>query len=141
MIELPTGKMSPTELNAILNKLPVDITFVDAKDEVRYFSETENPIFVRTVAAIGTNVRNCHPPKSLHLVEQILKDFKAGKRDTAEFWIQFGPRYVYIRYFPVRDNSGNYLGTIEVTQDVSGIQKLEGERRLLSEEDNTSAQY
>lgn len=134
MIELPTGKLSPTELNAILNQLPVDITFVDAKDEVRYFSETENPVFVRTVAAIGTNVKNCHPPKSLHLVQQILADFRAKKRSSADFWIHLGPRFVHIRYFPVRDDSGNYLGTMEVTQDITEVHKLEGERRLLSEE-------
>ncbi len=134
MISLPSGKLSVVELEAILNKLPIDISFVDANDEVRYFSQTEDPIFVRTVAAIGTNVRNCHPPKSLHMVEQILKDFRAGTRETADFWISFGDKFVYIRYYPVRDKQGNYLGTIEVTQNIKDLQNLSGEHRLMSDE-------
>jgi uncharacterized protein len=119
-------------LAAMLNALPVEVSFVDANDTVRYFSHENRPkIFGRTRGAIGTKVENCHPPKSLHMVKQILADFKAGTRDVAEFWIDLGPRKVHIRYWPVRDSSGTYLGCMETVQDVTAIQKLTGQRRLL----------
>ncbi|MBI5479421.1 MAG: DUF438 domain-containing protein, partial [Deltaproteobacteria bacterium] len=119
-------------LAAMLNALPVEVSFVDADDTVRYFSHENRPkIFGRTRGAIGTKVENCHPPKSLHLVRQILADFKAGTRDVAEFWIDLGPRKVHIRYWPVRDPSGRYLGCMETVQDVTAIQKLGGQKRLL----------
>lgn len=121
-------------LAAILNTLPVELSFVDADDTVQYFShEHGEKIFPRTRGAIGTNVRNCHPQKSVHLVERILADFKAGRREVAEFWIDMGPRKVHIRYWAVRDGAGRYLGCLETVQDVTAIQKLEGQRRLLSE--------
>ena len=121
-------------LGAILNTLPVELSFVDHEDRVRYFShEHGEKIFGRTRGAIGTNVRNCHPQKSVHLVEKILADFKAGTRQLAEFWIDMGPRKVHIRYFPVRDAAGAYLGCLETVQDVAPIQRLEGQRRLLAE--------
>lgn len=121
-------------LAAILNTLPVELSFVDQDDCVRYFShERSEKIFPRSRGAIGTNVRNCHPQKSVHLVERILADFKAGKRDVAEFWIDMGPRKVHIRYWPVRDAAGKYLGCLETVQDVTGIQRLAGQRRLLEE--------
>ena len=117
---------------AMLNALPVELSFVDADDIVRYFSHENQPkIFGRTRGAIGTKVENCHPPKSLHMVKQILADFKAGTRDVAEFWIDLGPRKVHIRYWPVRDPAGKYLGCMETVQDVSAIQKLSGQKRLL----------
>lgn len=121
-------------LAAILNTLPVELSFVDHEDQVRYFShERGEKIFARTRGAIGTNVRNCHPQKSVHLVEQILADFKAGRREVAEFWIDMGPRKVHIRYWPVRDAAGRYLGCLETVQDVAAIQRLSGQRRLLDE--------
>jgi hypothetical protein len=121
-------------LAAILNTLPVELSFVDHEDRVRYFShEHGEKIFPRTRGAIGTNVRGCHPQKSVHLVEQILADFKAGRREVAEFWIDMGPRKAHIRYWAVRDASGRYLGCLETVQDVAGIQRLTGERRLLAE--------
>lgn len=121
-------------LAAILNTLPVELSFIDHEDRVRYFShERSEKIFPRSRGAIGTNVRNCHPSKSVHLVERILADFKAGRREVAEFWIDLGPRKVHIRYWPVRDGSGRYLGCLETVQDVSGIQRLTGQRRLLEE--------
>jgi uncharacterized protein len=121
-------------LAAILNALPVELSFVDHEDRVRYFShERGEKIFPRSRGAIGTNVRSCHPQKSVHLVERILADFKAGRREVAEFWIDMGPRKVHIRYWPVRDASGRYLGCLETVQDVAGIQRLAGERRLLAE--------
>jgi DUF438 domain-containing protein len=121
-------------LAAILNTLPVELSFVDHEDRVRYFShERAEKIFPRSRGAIGNNVRSCHPEKSLHLVERILADFKAGRRDVAEFWIDMGPRKVHIRYWAVRDSSGRYLGCLETVQDVAPIQKLTGQRRLLDE--------
>ena len=124
---------------AMLNALPVEISFVDHEDRVRYFShEHSEKIFPRTRGAIGANVRNCHPQKSVHLVEQILADFKAGKREVAEFWIDMGPRKIHIRYWPVRDTAGKYLGCMETVQDVTGIQKLTGQRRLLDQADQAA---
>ena len=121
-------------LAAILNTLPVELSFVDHEDRVRYFShERSEKIFPRSRGAIGTNVRNCHPQKSVHLVERILADFKAGRREVAEFWIDMGPRKVHIRYWPVRDRTGRYLGCLETVQDVAPIQRLSGQRRLLDD--------
>lgn len=121
-------------LAAVLNTLPLELSFVDHEDRVRYFShEHAEKIFPRTRGAIGANVRGCHPPKSLHLVEQILADFKAGRREVAEFWIEMGPRFVHIRYWPVRDRAGRYLGCLETVQDVAAIRGLAGQRRLLAE--------
>jgi hypothetical protein len=111
----------------------VDVTFVDRDDTVRYFSGSQDRIFVRTPAVLGRKVRDCHPQKSVHVVEKILADFKAGRRDVAEFWINFGGKLVYIRYFPVRGRGGEYLGTVEVIQDIGPIQKIAGERRLLDD--------
>jgi DUF438 domain-containing protein len=119
-------------LAAILNTLPVELSFIDHEDRVRYFShEHGEKIFGRTRGAIGTAVQNCHPPKSLHLVNRILADFKAGRREVAEFWIGMGGRMVHIRYWPVRGEDGRYLGTLETVQDVAAIRALTGERRLL----------
>lgn len=118
-------------LGAILNTLPVELSFVDADDTVRYFShENHEKIFPRTRGAIGMQVQNCHPQKSVHRVNEILADFKAGKRDVAEFWIDMGGRKVHIRYWPVRGAAGEYLGCLETVQDITDIQKLEGEKRL-----------
>lgn len=119
-------------LAAILNTLPVELSFIDHEDRVRYFShEHGEKIFGRTRGAIGTAVHNCHPPKSLHLVNQILADFKAGRREVAEFWIDMSGRMIHIRYWPVRGDDGRYLGTLETVQDVTAIRRLTGEQRLL----------
>jgi DUF438 domain-containing protein len=118
-------------LGAILNTLPVELSFVDANDTVRYFSHENLPkIFPRTRGAIGMQVQNCHPQKSVHLVNQILANFKADKREVAEFWIDAGDKKVHIRYWPVRGADGEYLGCLETVQDIAHIQKLEGEKRL-----------
>lgn len=137
-VTFPTGALSPEELEAVLNTLPVDITFVDKDDTVRYFNQSKDRIFVRTPAVLGRKVQNCHPQKSVHVVERILADFKAGRRDGAEFWIPFQGKLVYIRYFPVWGKDGQYLGTLEVTQDITGVKRIEGERRLLDEPDAPS---
>ncbi len=131
MVALPSGRLSVDELVSVLNVLPLDITFVDADDRVRYFSEGKERIFVRTRAVIGRSVQNCHPPRSLAAVQRILDSFRAGSSDHADFWIRLGEKMVSIRYFAVRDAGGRYLGTLEVTQDITGIQKLQGEKRLL----------
>jgi len=122
---------STETLEAILDALPVEVSFVDDADTVRYYSKGDQRIFRRTPAVIGRRVQDCHPPKSLHKVEQVISDLKSGKRDVAEFWIDLGERKVYIRYFSVRDKAGKYLGTLEVTQDITDIQKITGEKRLV----------
>jgi DUF438 domain-containing protein len=127
---LDTGRMNLEQINLMLTHLPVDLTFVDENDRVAYYSEGER-IFPRSPAIIGREVRNCHPPKSVHVVNKILDAFKSGDRDTAEFWVQLGEKFIYIRYFAVRDAKGFYRGTLEVSQDVSQIRKLEGQQRLL----------
>ncbi len=131
VIEFETGKLSKEEMEAVLNALPVDITFVDKEDTVRYFNQSKERIFTRTKAVIGRKVQQCHPQKSIHIVNQILQAFKSGKRDTAEFWIDVKGRLVHIRYLAVRDKNGAYLGCLEVTQDITNIKKIEGEKRLL----------
>ncbi len=121
-------------LASMLNTLPLEVSFVDADDRVRYFShEHAAKIFPRTRGAIGRAVQQCHPPQSVHKVNAILASFKAGDRSTAEFWISMGPRKVHIRYYAVRSPEGKYLGCMETVQDITAIQKIEGERRLLDE--------
>ncbi|MEX1311978.1 MAG: DUF438 domain-containing protein [Candidatus Sulfomarinibacteraceae bacterium] len=132
-IVLPSGHLSLRQLTAVLNTLPMDITFVDADDRVGFFTEGNDRIFARNRAIIGRRVEDCHPPKSVHIVEQVVEELKSGKRDVAEFWIQMGPRFVHIRYFAVRDEGSDYLGTLEVTQDIAPMRALQGERRLLAE--------
>jgi hypothetical protein len=131
----PTGALSPEQIRGLFAALPLDLTFVDAEDRVRYFSEGPDRVFARSKAILGRKVQHCHPPKSVHIVEQILDDFKSGRHDVAEFWIPFHDRFVHIRYFAVRDTAGRYLGTLEVTQDLTRLRALEGERRLLQYED------
>ncbi|TXT56929.1 MAG: Histidine kinase [Candidatus Thorarchaeota archaeon] len=130
-IHFETGHMTKEELQAVLNSLPIDITFVDAKDQVKYFSDSKERIFVRSKAVIGRDVHLCHPQKSVHVVKQILDDFREGTRDKAEFWIDLGGRLIHIRYFAVRNNNGSYLGCLEASQDITEIKQIEGQKRLL----------
>ena len=134
-IQFETGVLSRKEIEAIFNTLPIDITFVDKEDTVKYFNKGEERIFIRTKAVIGRKVQQCHPQKSIHIVNKILEAFKNGKKDVAEFWIQKDGRVIHIRYFAVRDKNGKYLGTLEVTQDITDIKKIEGEKRLLDWKD------
>ncbi|MEH6988518.1 DUF438 domain-containing protein [Cytobacillus firmus] len=131
-IKMETGILSLKQLELLFNHLPVDITFIDHDDVVRYFSHGKERIFARTKAVIGRTVQNCHPPRSVHVVEELLKDFKEGRKDAEDFWIKFRDKYVYIRYFAVRDANGEYMGTLEFTQNISPIQEIEGEKRILS---------
>jgi len=119
------------QLEGILEAIPVEISFVDENDLVRFWNKHETRIFKRPVSVVGKSVQNCHPKRSVDKVTQILSDFKSGKRNSAEFWINLGERKVYIRYFAVRDKAGRYLGTLEATQDITEIKRIEGEKRLL----------
>lgn len=131
-IQLTTGSFNLNEIEALFKTLPIDITFVDKDDKVKFFSLRPDRIFTRNRAIIGRDVRMCHPPSSVHVVEQILKDFKSGNQNSAAFWISMQGRFIYIEYFAMRDYAGSYLGTIEFTQDLTNLRKLEGEQRLLS---------
>ena len=126
--------LSTETLEAIFDTLPVDLTFVDETDTVRYYSKGDERIFRRTPAVIGRKVQDCHPQKSLHKVEQVVSELKAGRRNVAEFWIDLKGHKIYIRYFAVRDKTGKYIGTLEVTQDITDLQKITGEKRLLDME-------
>ncbi len=134
-VRFPSGNLNLSELTNILNILPVDLTFVDKDDTVRYFSQAKERIFTRTKSVIGRKVQNCHPPQSLDIVEKILTSFKEGTEDTYSFWIELRDRFIHIRFFAIRDKKGTYLGTLEVAQDVTGIRQLEGEKRLIDEKD------
>ena len=130
-INMPSGHVTVEQLTAVLSSLPLDLTFVDAEDRVAFFSEGPDRIFARSKAIIGRKVQHCHPPSSVDVVDRILGDFRAGRQDVAEFWIDFHGKFVHIRYFAVRDQEGKYLGTVEVTQDIAPLRSLTGERRLL----------
>jgi len=131
-IQLRSGSFSAEELLAILNTLPVDMTFVDRDDKVKYFSQGRERIFQRNRAILNRDVRHCHPPASAHIVDKILEDFKSGKQDRAPFWINMGGQMIHIEYFALRNEKGEYLGTLEVSQDLTGYRELEGEQRILS---------
>ena len=131
-IQLPSGSFTVEELLAIMNTLPVDITFVDREDKVKYFSQGTERIFQRNRAILNRDVRHCHPPASAHIVDKIIDDFKSGKETRAPFWINAGDKMIHIEYFALRSEKGEYLGTLEVSHDVSGYRKLQGEQRILS---------
>ncbi len=131
LVDLDTGALPPELINLMLCRLPVDVSFVDERDTVRYYSASPDRVFPRSPGIIGRTVQNCHPPKSLEVVNSILAAFKAGTRDEAEFWIEMRGRFIHIRYFAVRDAGGRYRGCLEVSQDVTGIRTLRGEKRLL----------
>ncbi len=131
LLELGTGTLSIGQIKLIFNHLPVDITFVDEYDKVQYFSTPKKRIFPRTNAIIGREVNNCHPPESVHVVEKILRSFKNGEKDKAEFWIKMKDECILIQYFAVRDENRTYKGVIEVSQEISDIKAIEGEKRLL----------
>jgi len=130
-IMMPSGHVTVEQLTAVLSTLPLDLTFVDADDRVAFFTEGPDRIFARSKAIIGRKVQHCHPPSSVDIVDRILDDFRGGRQNVAEFWIDFHGKFVHIRYFAVRDEHGAYLGTVELTQDIAPLRALEGERRLL----------
>jgi DUF438 domain-containing protein len=130
-IDLHTGSLSPEQIRLLFNHLPVDITYVDENDKVKYFSTPSKRIFPRTKAIIGRDVKNCHPPESMHVVEQIVDAFKKGTKSEASFWIKAKANFILIQYFAVRDEQGNYKGVVEVSQEISELQNITGEKRLL----------
>jgi len=132
-LKFETGLLTAKEIGLIFNNLPLDITYVDKDGAVKYFSQGKERIFPRTKAIIGRQVHNCHPPASVHIVEKLVEDFKAGRKDSEGFWIKMGGMFVYIRYFAIRDEKGDYAGTLEVTQNIKPIQEISGEKRLVSE--------
>ena len=131
-VQLPSGSFSAEEIMAILNTLPVDITFVDKDDKVKYFSQSAERIFQRNRAILNRDVRHCHPPASAHIVDKIIDDFKSGRQSRAPFWINMGPKMIHIEYFALRNDKGEYLGTLEVSHNVTPYRELEGEQRILS---------
>ncbi len=126
-----TGELSFKEILMILNALPIDLTFVDENNKVKYFTRPKDRIFPRSPAVIGRDVKNCHPPANVHVVEEIIESFRSGKEDFAKFWINIKGRVILIQYFALRDAKGVYKGVLEVSQDITEIKSLEGERRLL----------
>ncbi|MBG0784909.1 MAG: DUF438 domain-containing protein [Anaerolineaceae bacterium] len=133
LLSLDTGALTLEQINLMLTHLPVDVTYVDENDEVRYFTQGQHRIFDRSAAIIGRAVTKCHPPQSVHKVQIILEDFRSGKRDVAEFWIQMGEAFIHIRYFALHNKEGEYKGCIEVSQEISHLRSLEGEKRLLDD--------
>lgn len=129
--KVETGELSKSQLEIMLDTLPLDITFVNENDEVRYFSNPKDRFFPRSPAIIGRKVQNCHPPESVHIVEKIVAAFKNGEKDSAEFWFQMMGKFIYIRYFAMRNEAGEYRGTLEVSQDITEIRKLDGSQKLL----------
>ncbi len=123
--------LNKEQLEGILEAIPVEISFVDENDLVKFWNKHETRTFKRPYSALGKAVQNCHPEHSLDKVNQVLSHLKSGERNSAEFWINLGERKVYIRYFAVRDKAGKYLGTLEATQDITEIKRIEGEKRLL----------
>jgi len=131
-VTLPTGSFTAVELAAVLNTLPLDMTFVDKDNKVRFFSQGKERAFPRTVSVLGRDVSNCHPPASVHIVEKIVEDLRAGRKDNEDFWIKLGEQLVHIRYFAVRGKKGEYLGVLETTQNIAPLKLIEGEKRLMS---------
>lgn len=131
LIDLLTGALTREQIILLLETMPVDVTYVDENDAVRYFSGSAHRIFPRSKAIIGRKVHNCHPPESVHMVTRIVEAFRKGEKDNAAFWINLRGKFIHIRYFALRDSAGTYRGTLEVSQDVTEIRSLEGERRLL----------
>lgn len=131
-IQLPSGSFNAAEIMAILNTVPADMTFVDKNDKVKYFTQGSHRIFARSRSIINRDVRLCHPPGSVHIIEKILDDFKTGRASHAPFWIQMHEKFIHIEYFALRDENGEYMGTLEVSQDLTELRKLEGEKRILS---------
>lgn len=125
------GYMTPEQVNMLLRFLPIDITYVDENDKVIFYNRGDDRVFPRSKGIIGREVKFCHPPKSVHMVLRILEEFKAGTKDVAEFWFNFRGRNIHVRYFAIRNNKKEYKGVIEMSQDITDIQKLEGEKRLL----------
>jgi len=132
-INFETGLLTKEELEAMLNTMPVDVTFVDKDGIVKYFSQGAERIFPRPKTVIGRKVENCHPPASVHIVQKIVEDLKSGVKDYEDFWIKMKDKYIMIRYLAVRDKEGKFLGVLEFTQNIAPLKAIEGEKRLMSD--------
>lgn len=130
-IEFENGYLSIEEIEGIFNALPIDITFIDKDDRTKFFSHGKERIFIRTKTVLGRPVEFCHPPRSVHIVKKILNAFKKGERNYADFWINFSNRLIYIKYVPVKNEKGDYIGVLEIVQDITNLKKIEGEKRIL----------
>jgi DUF438 domain-containing protein len=139
-VDLKSGYLSPEQIRLVFNHLPVDITYVDENNKVKFFSTPEKRIFRRTNSIIGRDVKNCHPHESVHVVEKIVEAFRNGEKDKASFWIQMKGEFILIQYFAVRDEAGNYKGVVEVSQEITGIRSLQGEKRLLDWDEQSGEQ-
>ena len=131
VIKFETGILTPKEIELIFSYLPIDITFVGKDDLVKFFSASKDRIFHRTKTIIGRKVENCHPPASVHIVEQLANDLKSGKKDREAFWLRLGDKFVYIEYIAVRDAKGEFVGVLEATQDIKRLQTISGEKRIM----------
>ena len=130
-IKLENGSLTPEEIKSIIEVIPGEMSFVDKNNKVKFFSKGDERIFTRTKTVIGREVSNCHPPASVHMVEKVVDDFKSGKKNNEDFWIQMGDKFILIRFFAVRDENGEYMGTLEYVQNVGPIRNLQGEKRLI----------
>ncbi len=135
VLKTETGEMSLEQILLVFNKLPIDITFVDENNKVKFFSKPDERFFPRSPAIIGREVKNCHPPESVHIVEEIVEAFRKGEKDTAKFWLELKGKFILIQYFAIRNDKGEYKGVLEASQDVTEIRSLEGQQRLLNWED------
>lgn len=134
-LDVATGKLSLERINLLFKHMPVDLSYVDENELVKFYSDTKHRIFPRSANVIGREVRNCHPAKSVHLVEEIIEKFRSGEQDKAEFWINKPEAFIYILYTAVRDEQGNFKGVLEMMQDCTRIRSLEGSRTLLTWDD------
>jgi DUF438 domain-containing protein len=132
-ITFDAGTLTTEEANAILNTIPFDMTFIDKDGHVKYFTQGKERIFDRPKTILGRHVNMCHPPQSVHVVDAIVNSFKDGSKDHEDFWINFHSMFVHIRYYAIRDKHNDYIGTLEVTQDIKPILELEGEKRLMDQ--------
>ncbi len=131
LFESKTGHLTFKQITLIFNHLPVDITYVDKHDRVKFFNETNERHFPRSASIINRLVKHCHPPKSVAMVQRIVDAFKKGEKNHADFYIHFKDSYLYIQYFAVRDEDGDYEGVLEVSQNIKPLKAIEGEKRLL----------
>lgn len=132
-IKFENGLLSAEEIAGIFEAIPGELSFVDKDNIVKFFTKGEERIFTRTKAVIGRSVENCHPHGSVHIVNKIVEDFRSGEKDSEQFWIQMGEMFILIRFFAVRNDKGEYLGTLEYVQNIKPLMNLDGEKRLLTE--------
>lgn len=132
VLDVAQGKLTLSQINLIFKHLQVDLSYVDENEIVKFYSDTKHRVFPRSAGVIGREVQNCHPRESVHMVEEIIRAFREGEQDEAEFWLEINGKFIYIIYNAVRDEEGNFRGVLEMMQDVTKIRSLTGTQRLLS---------